>query len=141
MNGQEEELQVTNGTLKVSFSVTNWPFCNSTTPACPSGSLNEEGSFLDATLKIEGPAEEPALVASDNSATDEGLLYDLSGGDADVYLRMSEWIQTDDHGWAKASRGPLTYDWEGFAIFCQPLFTQGMYNDGLKHFSAVDSVS
>ena len=112
---------MTSGSLKISVSVSDWPFCdpstapthsNQETPStvCTGASLElETGAYLDATLIVRGPSSSiPVLHEGEASSggngdtiVDRGLKYLMSGGNADATLTMSEWVKTHDYGWTK----------------------------------------
>lgn len=124
--------QVTAGNLKVSLSVTDWPFCDpdsittsgamSPTVCFAAPSTPEVGSYLDATVLVRGPSSaSPVLgngggggsagsaataggTGTSSALVGAGMLYGMSGGKADATLVMSEWVRTDDYGWTKVIR-------------------------------------
>lgn len=118
--------QVSAGDLKISLSVTDWPFCDPSSVSSANSNAEvpstvcygafsalETGSFLDATLLVQGPSlAEPVLATQSSSSGNDGhedidstvgagKRYEMSGGKADATLVMSEWVRTNDYGWTK----------------------------------------
>ena len=133
---------MTTGELKFSISVSNWPFCDPATEptdnssssssnqdkpstVCPGASSTlEDGAYLDAVLVVQGPSSSTPILQEGETttngggggemATGGGLKYCMSGGSADGTLVMSEWVKTDDYGWAKVW---LAFSFSSFLCF------------------------
>lgn len=68
---------------------------------------------MDATIVVRGPSSSMPVVSPQESSSSEqqdgeaeiasGVGYEMSGGNADASLVMSEWVKTDDNGWTKVS--------------------------------------
>lgn len=114
--------QVSAGTLKFSLAVSDWPFCDPTTAPTRStqdtpstvcagaSSALETGAFLDAKLVVRGPSSSKPVLSAEQTSGGEGeggeadvagLEYGMSGGSAEAWLIMSEWVKTDSNGWTK----------------------------------------
>lgn len=109
--------------MKISLSVSDWPFCDPTslptadatttsavtplTVCYGASSALEAGTYLDATLVVRGPSSaapaerdgEQDSVSSDTIGS--GKQYEMIAGSAEATLIMSEWVHTDDYGWTK----------------------------------------
>lgn len=109
---------MTAGDMKVSLSVSDWPFCDPSTAPTRNGqetpstacagvsSAFETGAYLDATLVVQGPSASMPVLQDDEGTDGGGLVgagmkYIMSGGSADSILVMSEWVQTEEYGWTK----------------------------------------
>jgi hypothetical protein len=105
----EEEIHVSPGTLKVSYVVKDWPWCQ------PGGSgstlcLNhngdeEEGAFLNLTLDVTQPAEgqRRKLLTRRLPSLSGGIHVDLSNSIVAAELVLSEYVYAEDYGWSEAN--------------------------------------
>lgn len=116
-------IQVHPGNLKISLSVSDWPFCDPSTAPTRNGKETpstvcwrgtqglETGAYLEMVLSIRGPSFlQPVLLnkeamagggRNDDAIIGRGVEYVMSGGSADAKLIMSEWVETDAYGWTE----------------------------------------
>lgn len=75
--GEDQEVDVKEGTVKFSVEVENWPFCLaksecSDSTCCQKGSTYEVGSYLDFTIEMKTNDEDPSDIQEDSDTLSLG---------------------------------------------------------------------